>query len=69
MRRFPYNRPDFRAPQSRYRSRGLTVRALLGLMVIAVGIVNVCLHHPWHRVLGVIAIAVGLLLCALVWFL
>ena len=45
------------------------MRALLGLMVIGVGIVNVCLHHPWHRVLGVIAIAVGVLLCALVWFL
>jgi heme A synthase len=68
MMRFPYNRPDFRASQSESRSRGLTVRALLGVVVIGVGIVNVCLHHPWHRVLGVIAIAVGLLLCALVWF-
>jgi hypothetical protein len=46
----------------------VTVRALLGVVVIGVGIVNVCLHHPWHRVLGVIAIAVGLLLCALIWF-
>jgi hypothetical protein len=69
MMRFPYNRPDFRAPQNEDRSRGLTVRALFGVVVIGVGIVNVCLHHPWHRVLGIIAIAVGLLLCALVWLL
>ena len=69
MMRFPYNRSDFRAPQNESRSRGLTVRALFGVVVIGVGIVNVCLHHPWHRVLGIIAIAVGLLLCALVWLL
>jgi hypothetical protein len=43
------------------------VRTFLGLAVIAVGIVNVCLQHPWHRALGVVAIAVGLILCVLVW--
>jgi hypothetical protein len=43
------------------------VRTFLGVAVIAIGIINVCLQHRWHRVLGVIAIAVGLTLCALVW--
>jgi hypothetical protein len=47
--------------------RGTSVRTFLGLAVIAVGIVNICLQHRWHRVLGVIAIAVGLILCVLVW--
>jgi hypothetical protein len=45
------------------------MRTWLGVVVIGVGIVNVCLRHPWHRVLGAIAIAVGLALCGVVWFL
>jgi hypothetical protein len=36
------------------------VRTLLGVAVIVVGI-------AWHRVLGVVAIATGLLLCGLMW--
>jgi hypothetical protein len=43
------------------------VRLLLGVVVIAVGVVNLCFQHRWHRVLGVVAIATGLILCALVW--
>jgi hypothetical protein len=43
------------------------VRTFLGVAVIAVGIVNICLRHPWHRALGAVAIGVGLILCALVW--
>ncbi|HXH11608.1 MAG TPA: hypothetical protein VNP04_17805 [Alphaproteobacteria bacterium] len=45
------------------------MRTLLGVVVIGVGIVNICFRHPWHRVLGAVAVAVGLLLCALVWWL
>ena len=47
--------------------QGVSVRILLGLAVIAVGIANLCFAHRWHRVLGVVAIATGLILCALVW--
>ncbi|MGH8068130.1 MAG: hypothetical protein ACRERE_23440 [Candidatus Entotheonellia bacterium] len=43
------------------------MRLFLGVAVIAVGVANLCLQHRWHRVLGVVAIAVGLILCALVW--
>ena len=43
------------------------MRTFLGVTVIAIGIANVCLRHRWHRVLGVIAITVGLTLCALAW--
>jgi hypothetical protein len=45
----------------------VSVRTFLGVVVIAVGIVNVCLQHRWHRVLGVVAIVIGLILCAVVW--
>ena len=48
--------------------RGVSVRILLGVAVIAVGIANLCFAHRWHRVLGMVAIATGLVLCALVWF-
>jgi hypothetical protein len=41
---------------------------LLGVAVIAVGVANLCFAHRWHRVLGAVAIAIGLILCALVWF-
>jgi hypothetical protein len=44
------------------------VRILLGVAVIAVGVANLCFAHRWHRVLGVVAIAIGLILCTLVWF-
>ena len=44
------------------------MRILLGVVVIAVGIANLCFEHRWHRVLGVVAIVTGLILCALVWF-
>jgi hypothetical protein len=44
------------------------VRILLGVAVIVVGIANLCFTHRWHRVLGVVAIALGLGLCALAWF-
>ena len=43
------------------------MRMFLGVAVIAVGVANLCLAHRWHRVLGVVAIAIGLILCALVW--
>lgn len=43
------------------------MRTFLGVAVIAIGIVNICFRHRWHRVLGVVAIAVGLTLCALAW--
>ena len=43
------------------------MRTLLSVAVIAVGIVNVCLQHRWHRILGAVAIVVGLLLCVLIW--
>jgi hypothetical protein len=49
-------------------TQGVSVRILLGVAVIAVGIANLCFAHHWHRVLGVVAIATGLILCALVWF-
>jgi hypothetical protein len=49
-------------------ARGVSVRILLGVAVIAVGVANLCFAHRWHRVLGVVAIAIGLILCALVWF-
>jgi hypothetical protein len=48
--------------------QGAPVRILLGMAVIAVGIANLCFAHRWHRVLGVVAIALGVGLCALVWF-
>jgi hypothetical protein len=41
---------------------------LLGVAVIAVGVANLYFAHRWHRVLGVVAITIGLILCALVWF-
>ena len=65
MAQFSYNR----AGMSRQRGtgEGSSVRTLLGVAVIVVGLVNVCLQHRWHRILGVVAIAVGLALCALVW--
>jgi hypothetical protein len=43
------------------------VRIFLGVAVIAVGVANLCFNHRWHRVLGVVAIAIGLTLCALSW--
>jgi hypothetical protein len=46
---------------------GEPVRTLLGVAVIVVGIANLCFAHRWHRVLGVVAIAAGLLLCGLMW--
>lgn len=49
-------------------TQGVSVRILLGVAVIAVGIANLCFAHRWHRVLGVVAIVTGLILCALVWF-
>ena len=49
--------------------RGILVRMLLGVVVIGIGIWNVCLPNAWHRVLGVIAIVVGLALCSVVWLL
>jgi hypothetical protein len=52
---------------NRGAEKEISVRLFLGVTVIAVGIANVCLQHRWHRVLGVVAIAVGLILCALVW--
>jgi hypothetical protein len=48
--------------------QGVSVRMLLGVAVIAVGVANLCFEHRWHRVLGVVAIVTGLVLCALVWF-
>jgi hypothetical protein len=42
---------------------------LLGVVVIGIGIWNVCLPNAWHRMLGVIAIVVGLALCSVVWLL
>ena len=49
-------------------ARGVFVRILLGVAVIAVGVANLCFEHRWHRVLGVVAIVTGLVLCALAWF-
>jgi hypothetical protein len=43
------------------------VRLLLGVAVIAVGIANLRLQHRWHRALGLVAIVIGLTLCALAW--
>ena len=40
---------------------------MLGVVVIGVGLINLRLRHPWHRVLGAIAILIGLALCVLVW--
>lgn len=65
MMGFPYNCPKVRWNAG--SEKGVFVRTFLGVAVIAVGIVNICLQHPWHRALGVVAIAVGLILCALVW--
>jgi len=45
----------------------MPVRILLGVVVIGIGLANLRLRHPWHRILGMIAIVVGLLLCALDW--
>jgi hypothetical protein len=47
---------------------GVSVRIFLGVAVIAVGIANLCFEHRWHRVLGVVSIATGVVLCALAWF-
>jgi hypothetical protein len=47
---------------------GVSVRILLGVAVIAVGVANLCFAHRWHRVLGVVAMVIGLILCTLVWF-
>ena len=44
------------------------MRLVLGMAVMAVGVANLCFQHRWHRVLGVVAVAVGLILCALAWF-
>ncbi len=44
------------------------MRILLGVAVIGVGVMNLRLRHPWHRVLGGVAIAAGLALCTLEWF-
>jgi hypothetical protein len=64
---FPYNRADiFVIVDWKTETEG-PVRTFLGVVVIAIGIVNICLRHRWHRVLGVVAIAVGLTLCALAW--
>ena len=41
---------------------------MLGVAVIAVGIANLCFEHRWHRVLGVVSIVTGVVLCALAWF-
>jgi hypothetical protein len=49
-------------------AEGVCVRLVLGVAVIAVGVANLCFQHRWHRVLGGVAVAVGLILCALVWF-
>jgi hypothetical protein len=49
-------------------AQGVSVRILLGVAVIVVGIANLCFEHRWHRVLGVVAIVTGFILCALVWF-
>ena len=49
-------------------AKGVSVRLVLGVAVIAVGVANLCFQHRWHRLLGVVAIAVGLSLCALAWF-
>ena len=65
MAGFPYNRADILLAQR--TDEGGLVRTLLSVAVIAVGIVNVCLQHRWHRVLGVVAIVIGLLLCVLIW--
>jgi hypothetical protein len=66
MLRFPYNRPHM--PLAARTGAGVPVRILLGVAVIAVGIANLCFEHRWHRVLGVVAIVIGVALCALVWF-
>jgi len=63
---FPYNRPHISLAGE--PARGVSVRMFLGVAVIAVGVANLCFTHRWHRVLGVVAIAIGLILCALVWF-
>jgi hypothetical protein len=47
----------------------MLVRMLLGLIVIGIGIWNVCLPNAWHRALGVAAMIVGLVLCSVVWLL
>jgi hypothetical protein len=65
MSGFPYNRAYI--PLGSRAREGVSVRTFLGVLVIAVGVVNLCLQHRWHRVLGVVAIAVGLTLCALAW--
>ena len=67
MARFSYNRL-YIPLVVRTGAGGVSVRILLGVAVIAVGIANLCFAHRWHRVLGVVAIATGLILCALVWF-
>jgi hypothetical protein len=66
MGQFPYNRPYM--PLAARTGVGVSVRILLGVAVIAVGIANLCFQHRWHRVLGVVAIVTGVVLCALVWF-
>jgi hypothetical protein len=63
---FPYNPPYLALVGE--PARGVSVRLFLGVAVIAVGVANLCFAHRWHRVLGVVAIAAGLILCALVWF-
>ena len=66
MRGFLYNRPYIALVGG--IGAGVSVRIFLGVAVIAVGVANLCFAHRWHRVLGVVAIAIGLILCALVWF-
>jgi hypothetical protein len=61
----PIIAPTFRCNAE--SEKGVSVRTFMGVAVIAVGIVNLCLQHPWHRALGMVAIVVGLILCALVW--
>jgi len=48
-------------------AKGMPVRLALGIVVIAVGVTNLCFQNRWHRVLGVVAITLGLILCALLW--
>jgi hypothetical protein len=47
----------------------MDVRTLLLVAVIVTGILNIRLHHPWHRMLGAVAIAVGVVLFVLIWLL
>jgi hypothetical protein len=65
---FSYNRSTITTPYAVVKVLEDGVRTLLVVAVIAVGVLNMRLHHPWHRALGAVAVAVGLVLCAFVWF-